>query len=533
MPVHRAVSFLSLVSQFVLAGLLSMSVHAQTTVAGATPGQFAVSQGGAATYRIPIQVPPGVAGMEPRLELVYNSQSGNGLMGMGWGLAGLSAINRCPRTLASDGVRGGVNLDTNDRFCLDGQRLILTSGTPYGAAATEYRTEIESFSKITAIGGDNGSTAAYSGPNSFTVKTKTGLTLEFGNTTNARIEVPGKAAILTWALNRITDTVGNFLTLNYTEDTANGSYVPSSIDYSGNVAAGQTPGLSVQFGYETRTDTRPFYVGGVLIKSNQRLVNVKTYTGIDLIKDYRLAYLAETTPPTSTLARVTECQGTNCLAPKTFEHTTVTNTLAVSAVTSTGVVDGATTGTWMDANADGMSDFCRGVAAYGIQAYKVRCSLSIGSGFGGTFEFATPYFDWAGDSYPDQNGDGVPDVCGILTQSNGNEEPPTLYRYCTLSNGAGGTLGISWIGPHYTLGPAWADVNGDGRDDLCGVLRYSVRVGGRDGTFEMRYMPSCTFSTGSGWSGYVATTFPYLTGTDYAIKWLDVNADGMADYCRV
>src|SRR5262245_11307161 len=118
---------------------------AQGTVAGSMPGSWRVTESGAAEYRIPIRVPPGIAGMEPKLALVYNSQAGNGLLGVGWSLEGLSVITRCPRTMAQDGVRGGVNYDADDRFCLDGQRLMAIS-------ATEYRTERESFSKITSFG---------------------------------------------------------------------------------------------------------------------------------------------------------------------------------------------------------------------------------------------------------------------------------------------------------------------------------------------------------------------------------------------
>ena len=157
---------------------LGSAVQAQVTVPGSVPGEFAVTPNGAASYRIPIAVPPGVSGMEPKLALAYSSQAGNGLMGVGWSIEGLSAITRCGSTMASEGARKAVQYNSEDRFCFDGQKLISVNGV-YATDGAEYRTELESFSRIQAWGAANG--AAANGPAYFTVQTKAGLQTQWGH----------------------------------------------------------------------------------------------------------------------------------------------------------------------------------------------------------------------------------------------------------------------------------------------------------------------------------------------------------------
>ena len=65
---------------------------------GAIAGSFRVDESGAATYSIPLFTPPGTAGVVPQVALAYSSQGGDGPLGRGWSISGLSSITRCRAT---------------------------------------------------------------------------------------------------------------------------------------------------------------------------------------------------------------------------------------------------------------------------------------------------------------------------------------------------------------------------------------------------------------------------------------------------
>jgi hypothetical protein len=279
----------------------------------ATPQSTKVSSGGAATQSIPIVAVPGTAGIEPHLSFTYSSQGENSLLGAGWSVSGLPAISRCPRTVAQDTVRGGVNYDTNDRFCLDGARLMVISGT-YGANGAEYRTEVDSFLKIFSYG------SAGSGPAYFTVQTKGGETMEFGHSVDSSIQAVGKQEARVWALNKLSDVKGNYLTVTYFKDiTTNGEYHPTRIDYTANDAGGLAGNRHVTFEYNApynpRTDQIPQYVGGSKILTTALLTNVKTYQGgstvqsSTLVRNYVLTYEVGQATGRSRLTSITEKDG--------------------------------------------------------------------------------------------------------------------------------------------------------------------------------------------------------------------------------
>jgi hypothetical protein len=98
-------------------------------------------------------LPEAPGGIVPELALSYSSSAPEGVAGLGWSLQGLSQIARCSMSYARDGKHRGVQFDDQDRYCLDGIRLVRVAGAAYGKNGAQYRSEFNNFDVITSQGG--------------------------------------------------------------------------------------------------------------------------------------------------------------------------------------------------------------------------------------------------------------------------------------------------------------------------------------------------------------------------------------------
>ena len=236
---------------------------------GAVNGSVGVSNG-AASYSIPISIPPGTNGIVPSVSVSYNSFGGNGLLGQGWSLSASSMITRVGRSIFHDGIVGGVNLDGNDKFAIDGLRMIVRNGV-YGAANSRYIFENENLSVTTSYGNIGG------GPEHFKVVSKDGTIMEYGNTADSRFTTPDGGKVISWFLNKVIYKDGNYL--EYVYSNYINQLLISKIKYTGNLNANLLPYNLIEFNYTSRIDKNSTYVANVEVENKFLLESIKTFAG--------------------------------------------------------------------------------------------------------------------------------------------------------------------------------------------------------------------------------------------------------------
>jgi YD repeat-containing protein len=281
-------------------------------VVGNLSGAFDVSSGGAATYSVPIECPPGIQGMQPNISLIYNSQSGNGMAGMCWNVGGLSMISRVPKNHYYESEKSGIIWDNTSPLALDGQRLIKIQ--EWGTDSVEYRTE-SGLDKVI------GYRVLTSGPIFFKVYTKDGHILEYGGTdqyfyydedlynisfSNLPVKIKSYRSLyseylaLGWALSKATDSNGNYIRYTYSntlwKKTATGNaYYDyyfgdnriSSIEYGNN----NTKVAGINFQYKDKTSSFIQYIGGMETKNRLILDKIEIKgPNAELLETYQLKH---------------------------------------------------------------------------------------------------------------------------------------------------------------------------------------------------------------------------------------------------
>ena len=261
------------------------------TIPGKIDDEFSVTPAGQVAYEIPIKVPSGVGGMEPKLSIAYNGSPRNGLCGVGFDLTGLSVINRAPANLYNDGRVGTVEVSIGDCLMLDGQRLIKVANLEGGR--TEYRTERNSFARIVSEESDS------LGPVRFIVQTKSGLTCEYDTTGSPKAnrydpDGTAKTHFLFWLVKKVWDSSGNFYTVEYDTSPSGDEYWPVRINYTGHSTLkpdiSSNPPHSVQFTYVQAPDSSTHFVAGLRVRRSRILNKVAVYTGGQEVRSYSLLY---------------------------------------------------------------------------------------------------------------------------------------------------------------------------------------------------------------------------------------------------
>ncbi len=176
-----------------------------------------------------------------------------------------------------------------------------------------------------------------------------------------------------------------------------------------------------------------------------------------------------------------------------------------------------------DINGDGKADVCARAAA------GIVCSVSTGSGFAPAIN-GPGWSDAANWNKPqyystiqlvDINGDGKADVCGRSAAG----------IVCSLSDGKSFATAITgpawgddtgWASPEYESTIRYADVNGDGKMDVCGRSAVGMVCELSNGNGFPTEIAGPTWSDATGW----AAPQYYTT-----IQTADVNGDGKADLC--
>ncbi len=244
-----------------------------------TRGNIEVTKGGQLQFSLPLDLPAGVKSVAPSIDLVYTSESGNGVAGYGWSISGITAITRIDKNMDNAEEVKGIQLDYSDYYSFNGQRLILKSGE-YGKDGAEYVTEKYSNTKIKSLGFPDPS-KPWKGPEFWEVTFEDGSQAWYGRNPDSR--TPIDYYITEWR-----DPQGNYISYSYSQQ--NNVSLISTIQWGGNKDLNTPHFNSVIFTYADRSLKEESYVQGVKFFQSKILSEVKVSSNNAQFRRYGIDY---------------------------------------------------------------------------------------------------------------------------------------------------------------------------------------------------------------------------------------------------
>lgn len=267
-----------------------------------TKGELQISASGTAVYTLPIATPPSIKNTAPIINLVYSSGVKGGIAGQGWSINSISAISRMAARLDIDGFVDGVDFDDNDKLALDGQRLLLKTGT-YWANGSTYETEYKSNTRIELkIEGS----VTY-----FIVTAPDGSRSWYGSKGSGSLQ--NSASINSWYIVRYEDVDTNFIDYNYKTITYYGSdqlYI-DTITFSGNVKMNIPTQNKISFIYWDSKRFEKDYIKGLPVYNIKILQRIEVYADNDIFRTYKLSHIEDKELGYQRLEKITEINARN------------------------------------------------------------------------------------------------------------------------------------------------------------------------------------------------------------------------------
>jgi RHS repeat-associated protein len=521
----------ALVPGLALAGTPAPPPLAPRPQEGLTPGaELPVDlHNGSFHHEIAIEVPH-FHGLEPALALAHHSSGGNAFAGVGWALTGFSTIER-----VSGPAHGTRRCTADDIYTLDGEPLVACT-----ALGGTHCTKQQSYRRIQFD----------SAADRWTIWDRNGTKLTYTKTFQVPFGLPNASCPYRYGLSTVEDALGNKVTYRWFDDSAGGDVhkevYPASVSYNG---------VTVTLYREERPDPVSYANGFDWSNQHLRLRSVVVTVNSggpagggaeQVLRAYGLGYGASPSGR-SQLTAVTQygrdvavdgggaISGGSKLWTQTFAYggggvgfTDVALSDRFSNALGWTDVANYSTMRLADIDGDGRLDVC-GRADNGIYCYR-----QVGQGWEPfpNIQASPPLADsaaWGRPEYystiqfPDLNGDGKADLCargaaGLACYYNDNNTFVSFNQINQFTDAG------AWTGTPYYSSIRFADINGDGKADVCARASFGVLcvLQNAQGTGWGATISGPAWTDAAGW----ADPSHYQT-----IQYPDINGDGRADIC--